>query len=80
MEQQLAEVMGILEELVSDNNISKTIKKTFNDVILVLNDDFELPVKCDKAIQILTLNECPAIDAFTKTRIWSLLSLLESIS
>lgn len=80
MEKQLIEALSILEELNNDFNVSKGIKQTINEVILVLNNDCELPVKCDQAIQLLTLNEHPSTDSFTKTRIWSILSILESIS
>lgn len=80
MKEQLREIMSILNELSNDINISKGIRQRASEVILVLNNDAELAVKCDQAIQLLTFNEGPNIDSFTKTRIWSLLSLLESIS
>jgi len=80
MEDCLMEAVSLLQELIEEHSISKNIKKTMTEVVTVLQEENELAIKCDKAIQILTIGEDPTIDVFTKTRIWSLLSMLESIT
>jgi uncharacterized protein (UPF0147 family) len=80
MKQHIIEVKSILNELASDFNISKSIRQKAVTVIRILDEDNEIAIKCDKAIQTLNIDETPNIDMFTKTRIWSLLSMLESIS
>ena len=80
MEECFCEAMSLLQEIINDQTISKNIKSTMNQVALILQEECDTPVKCDKAIQVLTIGEDPNIDMFTRTRIWSLLSMLESIS
>ena len=79
MEDCLFDAMSLLNQLSSDNTIAKSVRKTVTEVIDILSLNEELPVKCDKAIQLLTINEDPNIDPYTRTQIWSLLSMLESI-
>ena len=80
MESGLTQAISLLNELSNDNAVSRNIKKAMNEALSILNDEAELPVKCDKAIQILSITEDHNMDMFIKTRIWSLLSILESVS
>lgn len=79
MEERLLEANELINELMSDATIPKNVRSLMVSVSEVLSEGCELSVKCDKAIQLLTIND-QSIDMFTKTRIWSLLSMLESIS
>jgi len=80
MENCLMEAMSVLNEIADDQTISKNIKTMVVSVLSILEEDCDVAVKCDKAIQTLTVCEDNNIDMFTKTRIWSLLSILESVS
>jgi uncharacterized protein (UPF0147 family) len=80
MEKCLLEMMTVLNELSGDPAVSKNIKTRVISVISILKEDIDIGVRCDKAIQTLTFDEDYNIDMFTKTRIWSLLSMLESVS
>ncbi len=80
MENSLVDALSMVDELINDNNVSRSVRETMRGVMDILNEDSELPVKCDKAIQLLTLNDDPNIDSFTRTRIWSILSMLEAAS
>ncbi len=80
MEPCLIDAVNLLSELSEDSSIPKNVRSTMNEVINILNDDCELPVKCDKAIQSLTVIDELNIDVFIKTQVWSLMSLLESAS
>ncbi|MFA5406242.1 MAG: UPF0147 family protein [Candidatus Nanoarchaeia archaeon] len=74
------EVMGLLDELINDFAVSKSVKRTMTEVNQILNDECELRIRCDRAIQSIGMAEDPNVDPFTKTRIWSLLSMLESLA
>lgn len=78
MKQDLIEALELMNDLLEDFSVSKNIKRVITDGIRVLNCDEDLAIKCDKVIQSLTVNEDPNIDMFTRTRILSLLSILES--
>jgi uncharacterized protein (UPF0147 family) len=80
MENQFVEAFSILNELVSDPSISRSIKQRATSVISILEDEIEIAIKCDKAIQTLTTDDFSNLDMYTKSRLWSLLSILESIS
>lgn len=80
MEECLLDAMSLLTEISEDTTVSKNVKQLAVNVIGILKEDCDLPVKCDRALQALTITDDPNIDMFTKTRIWSLLSILESIT
>ncbi|HLE06651.1 MAG TPA: UPF0147 family protein [Candidatus Nanoarchaeia archaeon] len=80
MEEVFNEAFELMQELMDDSAVPKTIKIVMKDVITIINDCCDVPIKCDKAIQALTITEDPNIDMFTKSRIWSLLSIFESLS
>ncbi len=76
----LEEPLSLLNELLGDFNVSRSVRARLEEVNSILTADGDVAVKCDKAIQVLTLIDDPNINSFVRTRIWSLLSLLESVS
>ncbi len=76
----LEEVRSLIEELSADPMVSRGVKKVIYNVKTILSGNVELGLKCDKAIQELSQIDDFNIDAFTKTRIWRLISLLEELS
>lgn len=79
MEESLNNAVCILQEIVEDENIAKTVKDAMQGVIELLQDTEDIAIKCDRAIETLTRNEDSNMDSFTRTQIWSLVSMLESL-
>ena len=75
-----SEIMNVLNEITSDFNIPRSVKEKVNNVVKIIEDDCETPVKCDKAIQELNVTDDPNVSMFTRTRIWGLISMLEALS
>ena len=76
----LTEPLGLINEIMTDNSVPKNVRQTMKKVTIILESESERAVKCDKAIQLITLNDDLNIDSFTRTRIWSILSMLESLT
>ena len=80
-EENLQEVLEYLEELKEDNTISKNVREKIRSVIETLSQQAELSLKINKAMQILDdISEDIAIQSYTRTQIWNIVSMLESIS
>lgn len=60
--------------------VPRNIRQTMQELMSILESEIETPIKCDKAIQLLTIGDDFNIDSFTRTRIWSLLSMLELLT
>ncbi len=76
---ELTEALSLLKEVTNDSVISKNIRTATDSCIQILEEEgSEISMKCDKAIQALNITEDPNINMYTKTRIWQVISLLET--
>ena len=76
----MEEVRSLIEELSMDPMVSRGVKRVIFNVKNILDECDEVGIKCDRAIQELSQIDDFNIDPFTKTKIWSLISLLEELS
>ncbi len=77
---QLTMVIAALRELEQDNQVPKNIKTKITSTITVLEETGEMPIKVSRALQELEqLTEDNNMQAYTRTQIFNIVSLLEVI-
>jgi uncharacterized protein (UPF0147 family) len=77
---QITMVIAALRELEQDNQVPKNVKSKITGTITVLEQDGEMPIKVSKALQELEqLTEDNNMQAYTRTQIFNIVSLLEVI-
>lgn len=76
----ISEIIEALIELNEDSTVPKNVKERIAHAIIALKEDDEISIKIDKAIQELdeTSNDTN-IQSYTRTQIWNVVSLLESV-
>lgn len=75
---QLPMVIAALRELEQDNDVPKNVKASIATTIQILEQDGELSIKVSRALQELErLAEDNNMQAYTRTRIFNIVSLLE---
>ena len=80
-QENLTEIMEYLEELKDDNTISKNVREKINQIILILNEQEDMSLRINKAMQSLDdISEDISLPSYTRTQIWNIVSMLESIS
>lgn len=81
MSEELSQIIEYLEELKEDNTISKNMRAKISVIMNILNGDTELSLRINKAMQNLDeISEDSAIHSYTRTQIWNIVSMLESMS
>lgn len=79
-EQKLENIIEYLEEMKGDSTVPKNVKIKMEEVITILSKDSDLSIKKDKAVHIFEeLDEDVNIDSFTRTQLWNIISLIESL-
>ena len=79
-DQKIQQVVELLGELSSDSTIPKNVKNMINQITEILNQKVEMSMKIDKVMHIFDqMNDDPNIDPFTRTQLWNVVSMLESI-
>jgi len=77
---ELTMVIAALRELEQDNQVPKNVKSKITGTITVLEQAGEMPIKVSKALQELEqLTEDNNMQAYTRTQIFNIVSLLEVI-
>jgi len=75
------ETIETLEELETDINIPKNIKNKIQDIINILKEETEISIKINKALHELDeISDDPNLEAYTRTQIWNIVSILEKIN
>ncbi len=75
---QLTMVVAALRELEQDNQVPKNVKATIANTIKALEQDGEMSIKVSRALQQLEqLTEDNNMQAYTRTQIFNIVSLLE---
>ena len=79
-EEQLKQIIEALTELSEDTTVPRNVRSKIESAIKVLNEDTELSLKIDKAIQHMDdISNDTNIQPYTRTQIWNVVSLLESV-
>ena len=75
------ESIQTLEELGEDANIPKNIKIKIQNIINILKESTETPIKINKALNELDeISNDSNIDSYTRTQIWNIVSILEKVN
>ena len=74
-------VIESLTQIYQDNSVPKNVRIKIECAITALqNQELNVKVKIDKSLQELdNLDEDPNIPVYTRTQIWNVVSLLESL-
>jgi len=80
MTEQLLQAIDLLMQISEDRTVPRNIRDNAKKAKEFLETEEDLTVKVDKAIQILDeLSDDPNLPTYTRTQIWSIVSLLESV-
>ena len=74
-------VIESLSQIQQDVSVPKNVRSKMENAIKALQDEAQnIKVKVDKSLQELEcLDEDPNIPVYTRTQIWNIVSLLESL-
>lgn len=76
----LNNVVSALSDLEKDSTVPKNVKDKVQKIMSVLNEDMDVPIKVDKAIQELDdMADDVNLQPYTRTQIWNVVSLLEKV-
>ena len=79
-EEKINSAVGALEELKNDGTVPKNIKNKIETIISSLKDNKEVSIRINKALNELDeISDNNNIQPYTRTQIWNIASLLESI-
>jgi len=81
MNKSIKSAVESLTQIQEDVSVPKNVRIKIESAILALQDgQINLKVKIDKSLQELdNLDEDPNIPVYTRTQIWNIVSLLESL-
>ena len=81
MEQEIEQAIVLLDQIMEDTTVPKNIRENIKLAKESLEDGDDLSVKVSKAIHLLDdISEDPNMPVYTRTQIWNVVSLIESIS
>ena len=79
--EQLEQAIVLLQQILEDTTVPKNIRESVSEAKEDLEEDVEFSVKLNKSIHVLDeISEDPNMPVYTRTQIWNVVSLLESIS
>lgn len=81
MSQQILSIVETLTQIGEDQSVPKNIRAKIKNAIEFLNqEDASIEIKKDKALQELdNLDDDPNLPTYTRTQIWNVVGLLESL-
>lgn len=83
MAEQISEVdtvINSLNEIGADASVPKNVRTKIEAIIGTLKEDTELPIKVNKALNELDeLVSDVNLQAYTRTQIWNIMSVLEKL-
>ena len=80
-DEDLSEVLMALEELKLDNTVPKNVKAKIVEIIGSLKEKQELSIRVNRALNELDeISDNSNIQSYTRTQLWNVVSLLESVS
>ncbi len=80
MDEKIEQAVDILTEISEDKTVPKNIRENCKKIKDIFNSDDELRVKVNKAIQLIDeISEDFNVPAYTRTQVWSIASILESV-
>lgn len=80
MKMETENVITSMTELLNDNTIPKNVKQKLEIIIKSLQEKGDLSLKVNKALSILEeISEDVNLQSYTRTQIWNLISILETL-
>lgn len=81
MDERVQNIISALEELSTDNTVPKNIKIKINDIMALLKDEAQdISIRINKVMSVLDeISDDTNIQAYTRTQIWNIASLLEMV-
>lgn len=75
------EVIETMNELLTDNTVPKNVKQKLELIIKSLQQQGDLSLQVNKALSILEeISEDVNLQPYTRTQIWNLVSMLETLA
>jgi len=72
------EVLSAIDEIIDDSTLPRTVRECLDRVRTVLNQEEDWEVTKDSVIQLLEqVTRDPNMPMFTRTQIWSVVTMLE---
>jgi len=79
--EEIKDVIENLESLQEDSSVPKNVKERFRNTVSVLKEEVDLKIRVNKALHELDeIADDPNLEAYTRTQIWNLVSVLEKFS
>ncbi len=80
--EHITEIMEVLVLIQEDSTVPKNVREKVKGAIFTLNDDHKpSDMRFDKVLQELDdLSDDPNIPPYTRTQIWNVVSILESMN
>lgn len=80
-EERIESVIESLEELEKDITIPRNVKIRLQSTIQILKEDLDISIKVNKALNELDeIADDANMQPYTRTQLWNIVSLLETIS
>ena len=80
MSDTFEQIVKRLKDLKEDPSVPKNVKLKISDIIGILEKEDDKSIKLDKIVHIFDeLNEDSNIDSYTRTQLWNIASMLESL-
>ncbi len=77
---QVEDVIEVLAELIDDNTVPKNVKMHIEQIVSALKGKEEMSLKLNKALSLLDeISDDSNIQPYTRTQIWNVASMLESL-
>jgi len=78
--QQIEDILEVLEELLDDSTVPKNVRLKIKETFDALKSNGELSIKVNKALHALDeVSDDSNIQAYTRTQIWNIVSMLEKL-
>jgi uncharacterized protein len=80
VEEELRAVLDAMAELMDDATVPKNVKSKMDGISKILLEKQDMSIKINKALQGLEeISDDSNLQSFTRTQIWNLISILESV-
>ncbi len=80
-EKQIKDIIEVLTELGEETTIPRNVKDRVDNTVKFLKEKTELKIRVNKALHELDeIADDPNLQAYTRTQIWNVVSLLEKVS
>ncbi|MEM2131416.1 MAG: UPF0147 family protein [Candidatus Woesearchaeota archaeon] len=75
------ELIDTMNDLLNDNTLPKNIKTKLEQIIKSFQEKGDVSLKANKALSILEeISEDVNLQPYTRTQIWNLISMLETLA